>query len=236
MVEGLGFATVTQPPFEASIRIPRNFTGPSKMKALCRTTDNQLISSPIVSFVVDSGVEYSALAADPTSLTFAYPGRQMPLLIIGTVADGRTQGTLADGHLVHVTKSPRVFLTSDDPGVATVSTGERGEAAQVTAMGPGATTIRARTGQLEVDVNVFVPKLIPGDLIGHGRVDADDLGQLEMWLHTPATCPNDARDLNHDGMIDERDAEILKSLCTYPGCVTHIGPPFAPPVRRIEHK
>jgi Dockerin type I domain len=223
MVDSIDAVTITHPPFEASIRIPKNFTGPSKMKALCRTTENQLISSPIVSFVVDSGVEYSALKAEPSWLTFAYTGRQMSLMI---------EGTAADGQRINVTKSPRVSITSDNPGIAAVGTSDRGVTAQVTAMGPGSTTIRARSGQAEVDIKVSVPKLIPGDLKGHGRVDMNDLGELKMWLNRPATGPNDARDLNHDGKIDEQDVEILKSLCTYPNCVTHL----EAPVRRMEPK
>jgi len=57
-----------------------------------------------------------------------------------------------------------------------------------------------------------------GDLNGDGQVDKSDLNILMDALNTPANGPNDARDLNHDGVINALDARILVTLCTHPGC------------------
>jgi hypothetical protein len=39
-------------------------------------------------------------------------------------------------------------------------------------------------------------------------------------LNTPASGPSDARDLNHDGVINALDARIAVTLCTHPGCTS----------------
>ena len=71
-----------------------------------------------------------------------------------------------------------------------------------------------------VKVAVSVPTSTRGDLNGDGRVDQSDLNILMAALNTAATGPNDARDLNHDGVINALDARILVTLCTKPGCAT----------------
>jgi hypothetical protein len=70
-------------------------------------------------------------------------------------------------------------------------------------------------------VVVSVPNNISGDLNGDGKADIDDLNILNSYLNTPASGPNDARDLNHDGVINALDARILTTLCTYARCATH---------------
>ena len=35
-----------------------------------------------------------------------------------------------------------------------------------------------------------------------------------------ATGPFDARDRNKDGIIDQRDVDLLRALCTRPNCAT----------------
>jgi len=60
---------------------------------------------------------------------------------------------------------------------------------------------------------------LPGDINLDGEVDKLDLAYITSALNTPASGPNDPRDLNHDGVINALDARILITLCTHPGCV-----------------
>lgn len=70
-------------------------------------------------------------------------------------------------------------------------------------------------------------RVITGVAIGRGdvnddfQVDKNDLALVTSVLNTPASGPNDPRDLNHDGVINALDARILVTLCTYAGCATN---------------
>jgi hypothetical protein len=57
-----------------------------------------------------------------------------------------------------------------------------------------------------------------GDLNNDGVVDLDDLNLLLAARNTPASGPNDPRDLDHDGRITALDARKLMLLCTKPRC------------------
>ena len=70
-------------------------------------------------------------------------------------------------------------------------------------------------------VNVQVLGGLRGDLNGDGQVDIDDVNIIDLYLNTPATSPNDARDLNHDGLVNALDARILTTLCNYERRATH---------------
>lgn len=59
-----------------------------------------------------------------------------------------------------------------------------------------------------------------GDLDNDGTVDRDDLALLTSSFNTPASGPNDVRDINGDGRIDARDARYLALCCTNPGCAS----------------
>jgi hypothetical protein len=76
-------------------------------------------------------------------------------------------------------------------------------------------------GAVFTTVPLQVDQANRGDFNGDGKIDSDDLNIINNALNTPATGPNDARDLNHDGKIDALDARVLATLCTYPRCATH---------------
>ncbi len=48
-----------------------------------------------------------------------------------------------------------------------------------------------------------------GDLDHNGTITQNDLNQILTARNTPATGPNDPRDLNHDGQIDILDARLF---------------------------
>lgn len=61
---------------------------------------------------------------------------------------------------------------------------------------------------------------LKGDIDGDGDVDQDDLNAVLAARNTPASGPNDPRDLDGDGMITALDARQLRLLCTRPNCAT----------------
>ncbi len=61
---------------------------------------------------------------------------------------------------------------------------------------------------------------IPGDLDGDSDIDRNDLSIILAARNTPASGPDDPRDLDGDGMITALDARILVGFCTRPRCET----------------
>ncbi len=61
---------------------------------------------------------------------------------------------------------------------------------------------------------------ILGDLDSDSDVDRDDLNIILVARNTPASGPNDPRDLDGDSMITALDARKLTQLCTRPRCAT----------------
>lgn len=56
------------------------------------------------------------------------------------------------------------------------------------------------------------------DVEGDGNVDRDDISAIMRARRTPASGPNDPRDVDGDGMITSRDAKQCISLCTNANC------------------
>jgi len=171
-----------------------------------QTLQNTTNMAGPVTVVVVPSVAITALSLQPTPITLRYVGDRASVRVIGT----------GSGLYAELTESPGVTFQSSDASVATVDS-----AGRVTGIGAGTATITARYNSLTASVQVVVPTAIRGDLDGNGRVDLYDLARLLTWLDTPAASPNDARDLNGDGLINDLDARILITLCTYPRCATH---------------
>jgi len=66
----------------------------------------------------------------------------------------------------------------------------------------------------------FGEEEMAGDLDGDVDVDYDDLDIILEARNTPASGPDDPRDLDGDGMITGLDARKLVLLCTRPRCAT----------------
>jgi hypothetical protein len=153
-----------------------------------------------------------SLQPDVTVIHFQFVGDTYKLTL---------NGTPSSGNPVWLANSTSISFSSQVPSVASVD-----QTGLVTALGSGQTTIiaiftNASGSKVAVNVPVFVPTLIRGDLNGDGKVDLEDLNVIQAAINTPATGPNDARDLNHDGVINALDSRILTTLCTYSRCATH---------------
>lgn len=62
--------------------------------------------------------------------------------------------------------------------------------------------------------------IIPGDLDSDGDVDRNDMSIILAARNTPASGPDDPKDLDGDGTITALDARKLRLLCTRPRCAT----------------
>jgi hypothetical protein len=71
---------------------------------------------------------------------------------------------------------------------------------------------------LPATVDISVPAL--GDIDGDGDVDRNDLNIVVAARNTPASGPNDLRDLDGNLRVDALDARRLTVLCSRPRCAT----------------
>lgn len=193
-----------------SLQVPNNITpGRYYVTAVGALTSGGDVRSSSVSLVVPMTAIFSSLQVVPQPLVLPYPGAQDLVEVRGL--NGTGQSTIDAGYLA---------FSSANSKIATVS-----RSGMVTAQASGVTSISVNYGSgnslVSATLNVQVLGTVKGDLNGDGKVDTDDLNILDSALNTPANGPNDARDLNHDGVINALDARILVTLCAKPGCATH---------------
>lgn len=165
-------------------------------------------SAPLLLTV--QGPIVTSLGANFKAIHFRLAGAQRRVHVFG----------IAAGVRVGLQDPSAILFSSQNPSVATVD-----QAGLVTAMGPGQTTVSAiytnpNNARVSIAVPIFVPQSTHGDLNGDGKVDLEDVAIIQGALNSTAVGPNDARDLNHDGVINALDARILTTLCTYPRCAT----------------
>jgi hypothetical protein len=206
--EDLGFSDAgTAPPYVLSMTIPDDTVGPHLLTAVGVIGPDQADFSPPVTLQVETPAIITSLSVDPSDeVAFEYVGEQVALTVTG-----RTDA----GALIDLSDSSQTRFQSADSAIAAVAGGF------LTAVGPGATTVSVSYKNLNVIMPVTVPKSIPGDLDANGAVDQDDLNLLLdfVTLGVSPTGLFDARDLNHDGVIDQADVAQIQSLCTQPPCV-----------------
>jgi dockerin type I repeat protein len=188
-----------------SMNVPSTAVGPAQLIAVGVTTSGTIVYSPAITIDVEPSGTITALSAAPTTFSFNYPGGQGQIVVTAT---------LADGSQFYMSRSSLISYGSSDPNV--VSVGTRG---LITAQAPGPATITVSNGSVSAMVSVSVlSSSVRGDLDGNGIVDKNDLNIILAALDTPATGPNDKRDLNHDGVVNALDARILVTLCTNANC------------------
>jgi len=207
----------TSPPF--STTTPHNFTvtipsnaaaGVQTLKARfnCAPTQSQ-VGLTIGQFEVEPGqiASNATLSVSPASVWLKFNGQAFSVNVYLNENNSSMQ----------VSRSSLLTATVADPSIvsvdgATVASGSH----------DGTTYVEFSLGELSVSLPVTNEATgLRGDLNGDSKVDIDDLNILDGALNTPANGPSDARDLNHDGIINALDARILVTLCTRPGCATH---------------
>ncbi|MGH7411678.1 MAG: hypothetical protein ACREJ6_11560, partial [Candidatus Methylomirabilis sp.] len=208
--EDLGVSDArSTPPYEFSMTIPEDTVGPHRLTAVGLIAPDQADFSPPVTLQVETPATITSLSVSPSDVAFEYAGQQITLTVTG-----RTDA----GALIDLSHSSQTSFQPADSTVAALA------GTFLTAIGQGATqstTVTVSYKNLSVVVPVTVPKAIAGDLDADGEVDQDDLNLLLdfVTLGDSPTGPFDARDLNHDGVIDQADAVQLQSLCTRPPCI-----------------
>jgi hypothetical protein len=205
-LEGADLQQVVGSTLHFTISIPTYTTpGPYPLFAVSVNAAGVEVNSAPITVNVERADMPTALSVDPFSLTLRFIGDSLPFTVWGKFAAGLQ---------TDVTQSSYLIVTSENPRVAAVQNDI------ISAAGSGQTNIDVTYRSITVKVPVTVPSAIRGDLNGDGIVDQSDLNIILAALNTAANGPNDARDLNHDGKINELDAHILRSLCTHPGCAS----------------
>lgn len=210
LIEGEGMvasAPRTTPPYTFTLTVPSNVIGTRQITAFGITAPGAGVQSKSISIDSESAETVVSLDAHIDAIPFRYAGEQFPLYVVGMTS---TEGPL------DLTNSAKISYVSTNPAVVSVT-----PAGLITAVGTGSGSVNIKYGTVAVSVKISVPANIRGDFNGDGHVDKDDLNFILAALNTPANGPNDARDLNHDGVINALDARILVTLCTKPGCATH---------------
>jgi Bacterial Ig-like domain (group 2)/Dockerin type I domain len=193
-----GSATVT-------VTVPSTPIGPIVLVAVAVSTSGIVVSSAPITIDIEPSTAALALSNAPSTLLFTYPGQQGHIAVTAMLSDGTT---------VSLTYSSQVTYATNNAQVATVD-----PKGTVTAQGPGQATITVSNASLISTTSVSISSSgIRGDFDGNGVVDKNDLNIILAALNTPASGPTDARDLNHDGIINALDTRILVTLCNYPGC------------------
>jgi hypothetical protein len=201
------FQPVTGPTLNFSLSVPVGTSpGPFALWAVSVDPNGNQIISSAVNVQVERADQPTSISPDPPAANLRFVGDSLPLSVFA-IFTGNAR--------LDITRSSLLSVTSQNPSVAAYSNGI------VTAVGGGKTTLSVQYGALgPVTVAVTVPTSIAGDLNGDGQVDKSDLNIIMAALNTSANGLNDARDLNHDGLINALDARILVTLCTHPGCAT----------------
>jgi len=200
------------PPFDFELRIPPNLLGRKYIKALILLKSGKTISSDPLPIDVKPLRPPDQLTANQTRFSFNYPGEQLPIAIDALYNPGRQRIRLLPAEIS--------FHSSNERVVQINSSG------MVVATGPGQAVIAASYESKAAMILAFVADTIPGDFDDDGFVTEEDLKILLSSLHVDPTldlehlppipavpvAAYDARDLNHDGVLDLKDVQILRGL------------------------
>jgi len=187
------------PPYLLTLTVPSDVVGPRNLFAVGLITDYTTVVSPTITVDIEPSTPPTAINFQQTLVALDYVGQERRVGVTATFADGST---------LDVTKSTLLSFVSGSPTVVAVdATG------MMTALAPGNATITATYGTLTATLQTAGPSGIPGDLDGDGIITQQDLLLLETMLGSTPASPNDARDINGDGKIDNLDVQALLAAC-----------------------
>ena len=186
-------------PYSLSLTVPPGIVGPRNLFAVGLVASETAVFSLPVAIDIEPATTPTAINFQQPLVTFGYVGRQRRVDVDATFSDGST---------LDVTKSTLITFSSADPTKISVdSTG------LMTSVATGNTTITVTYGTLKATLQTVGPSGVKGDLDGDGIVTVQDLLLLESMVGSIPTGPNDARDLNGDGKIDNLDVQSLLAAC-----------------------
>jgi hypothetical protein len=129
-------------PIQFQVRIPVDIRpGVYRVTAMGRISGGD-VESEAVTIDVEKSEEPVRIWAEPSLIQFAHVGDEIPVRVLGIFAGGSNE---------ELTKSTKTVFISADPRVAAVSA-----SGMVTAVGPGKTTIQARTPSSDYSIPVRV--------------------------------------------------------------------------------
>ena len=180
-IEDITFQSKRQPPYEFSVTIPHDYTGRRKITAFAATAPGQGVISRPVFVDIETTRAPKWLRCDPMGFNFWHPGQQTYLHVTGIFDDGRK---------LTLTKSTKTSYASSDEALAIVSPEGR-----VTAIGAGAGHVTIRysggTSRSPNKPPVVLPYM-----------------QCHVFIGVPRTIDGD---LNGDGVVDERDLNVIRN-------------------------
>jgi hypothetical protein len=174
------------------------------------STSNKASTSNAVSVTITPAAAVTtttAVTASPPTTTI-----KKPVILTATVTP--SGGSVPTG---------KVTFSNGGTVIATVAVNGAGQASFTTGFAFGTQAISAvysgsaGDGASSGTLNLPITAL-RGDINHDGQVDSLDLALITSVLNTPASGPNDPRDLNNDGVINGLDARIEVTLCTNAGC------------------
>jgi len=202
--DGLGLTDEkTTAPYDYILQMPNLIAGKRSLTAVgLKANGETLFSTPISVYFEPQG-SLSSLTVEPSQLFFVYAGQKAPLSITGILQDGKS----AD-----LTQSSIVVVTSQNPNILQIGVDK-----SIIAVAPGTTKVVVQAQNLVTEIPVTVQEAIPGDLNGDGLVDQHDIN-IVMSSYGQASGTMDARDANHDDVIDIRDVKQMVSTCENTVC------------------
>ena len=200
--EGLFSGLHSGPPFVFDMVVPDGRAYRTSLVAVgtVEGDDSKQVKSKPITVDIQAGNDGGcSLEWLPKNFDATYIGEQLDIGLVGLRCGA--------ARFIDVKRSSATAYSAGDNSVARVD-----GLGVITAVGSGRTTVSISTKGRIGFVNVLVSGTMPGDLDGDGRVTSNDLRILSGFIGTDAACRDDARDLNRDGKIDEKDVDIMQKL------------------------
>jgi beta-lactam-binding protein with PASTA domain len=203
----------------APVLVP-NVVNDTQAAATTAITGKGLVVGTVTTASSSTVPSGSVISQSPTAGTSVAAGSAVNLVVSSGAASVSVPNVLNDTQAVATTAITGVGLTV---GVVTSAASPLAATGELAVVPAGEVASQSPAGGTSVAAGTAVSFVVStgplrGDINLDGQVDKRDLALITAVLNTPASGPNDPRDLNHDGVINVLDARILVTLCTYAAC------------------